>query len=358
MPVWDSDVVPRGLELHEPPRRTEGRVEPRDGALALHYGMCGARFRFEGPLLALVLQDDEYGGANTVGVRIDRGPELVLTCQPNGRARLHLAAADLQPGWHEAHVYRRSATWRGTLLWRGIALAGGCGVEEAPAWTDGLRLEMYGDSVLSGEAVEHVGFEGREDAVALEHSYAGAEDRATNAWWGYGAILARELGCRASIQVIGGLSLLDGTGWYCQPDPIGLESTFDKACPIPGRMTPWDFSRFRADWVLVGIGQNDANGGRPHDPDFRSRWKETYLRVLDRLRSEHGNPRFLLFTSILMHDPVWDDLLDEVAEEAGPGVLRHRFRRNGSGTPGHPRIAEQLEMAEELAEAIRKHLPG
>ncbi|MFN3682335.1 MAG: hypothetical protein ACK41F_00205 [Fimbriimonadaceae bacterium] len=356
MAVWDSGDAPRGLELHGPPSRTEGRVERRDGALALHYGMCGARFRFEGPLLALVLQDDEYGGPNTVGVRIDGGPELVLPCQPDGRARLHLAAADLEPGWHEAHVYRRSAAWRGTLLWRGIALARGRAVAEAPAAEEGPALEMYGDSVLAGEAVEHVGFEEREDSVALEHSYAGPEDRATNAWWGYGAIVARRLGCRASIQGIGGLSLLDGTGWYCHPEAVGLESTFDKACPIPGRMTPWDFSLFRADWVLIGIGQNDANGGRPRDPDFRDRWKETYLRVIGRLREEHGGPRFLLFTTILMHDPVWDELLDEVAAEAGQGVLRHRFRRNGSATPGHPRIAEQIEMAEELAGAIRSEL--
>ncbi len=332
-------------------------MEDRGGALALHYGMCGARFRFDGRMLALVLEDDEYGGANTVGVRIDGGPELVLPCSPDGRTRLHLAAADLEPGWHEAHVYRRSATWRGTLLWKGIAVAEGCAVAEAPMPASGLALEMYGDSVLSGEAVEHVGFEEQEDAVALEHSYAGPEDRATNAWWGYGAILARTLGCRASIQGIGGVSLLDGTGWYCQPEPVGLESTFDKACPIPGRMTPWDFGRFRADWVLIGIGQNDANGGRPHDPDFRARWRDTYLGVIRRLRQAHGDPRFLLFTTILMHDPVWDELLDEVASQAGSGVFRHRFRRNGAATPGHPRIAEQIEMAEELADAILARTP-
>ena len=52
---------------------------------------------------------------------------------------------------------------------------------------------------------------------------------------------------------------------------------------------------------------------------------------------------------VLMHEPTWDDALDEIVNElAMDNVKRFKFRRNGAATPGHPRIPEQTEMADEL----------
>ena len=67
-----------------------------------------------------------------------------------------------------------------------------------------------------------------------------------------------------------------------------------------------------------------------------------------------GNARFILITPVLMHEPIWDEAIDEVVAELDKdNIRRYKFRRNGAATPGHPRIPEQAEMAEELADFIR-----
>ena len=57
-----------------------------------------------------------------------------------------------------------------------------------------------------------------------------------------------------------------------------------------------------------------------------------------------------------MHDPRWDEVLDEIKEELGDFVYRYRYRRNGAATPGHPRITEQNEMALELSQFIKENM--
>ena len=57
-----------------------------------------------------------------------------------------------------------------------------------------------------------------------------------------------------------------------------------------------------------------------------------------------------------MHDPKWDEVIEEIAEELGDGVYHYMFRRNGAATPGHPRITEQEEMALELEKFIRENI--
>lgn len=329
-----------------------GRVDADGDVLRLNYGMCGSTIRFSGTSLSLRLRSGSDGQSNTVGVRIDGGTEMVVACPADGKWWDHPVAIGLPWGEHEAHIYRRSAVWRGALDWAGLSLDNGEHPLEPPA-QPGLKLEFYGDSVLGGEAVEHLGCEGQTDDEARQDSFTGPDDRASNAYWGYGAIVSRALGAQTHLQGIGGLPLLDGTGWYGYPPGIGLETTFDKACPLAGQTTPWDFAKFKPNAVVIGVGQNDANNGHPEDPAFRERWVSTYLRILSRLATEYGPIPFLLITTVLNHDSVWDDMLDEVAAEFGPTAFRLRFQRNGSATPGHPRWGEQMEMAEELAPFIQ-----
>ena len=56
-----------------------------------------------------------------------------------------------------------------------------------------------------------------------------------------------------------------------------------------------------------------------------------------------------MLTTVLMHEEIWDKTLDEIKDEMhSDRIHRFNFRRVGKATPGHPRITEQQEMAEEL----------
>ena len=63
----------------------------------------------------------------------------------------------------------------------------------------------------------------------------------------------------------------------------------------------------------------------------------------------------MCITTLLEHDPSWEQSIDEVCSLLQDEKIRHFvFHRNGSGTPGHLRIPEAEEMAEELSAYIEK----
>ena len=60
-----------------------------------------------------------------------------------------------------------------------------------------------------------------------------------------------------------------------------------------------------------------------------------------------------------MHDPEWDKAIDEIKDrlnEMGIKAYHNMFSRNGAATPGHPRLPEHNEMAEELTAFIKNNV--
>ena len=92
------------------------------------------------------------------------------------------------------------------------------------------------------------------------------------------------------------------------------------------------------------------------DKEYAEKWKAKYKEIVLELKERYGNVKFLLITTVLMHDPRWDEVLDEIKEELGDYVYRYRFNRNGAATPGHPRATEQTEMAVELEQFIKANM--
>lgn len=219
-----------------------------------------------------------------------------------------------------------------------------------------MKLEFFGDSVSAGECTEAVYNEGMPDP----DDHKGVYD---NSYFGYTFMTARKLNAEFNNNSQGGLALLDHTGWFYGPELetlTGLESTYDKLCYVPYSpcpVTKWDFSRYTPDIVIFAIGQNDANP----DPDavfnkeYTERWKARYKQILLDLKEHYKTSKFIIITTVLKHELKWEYILDEIcAELADPDVTRLRFKRAGLATDGHPRIAEQEEMAEELTEYIKK----
>jgi hypothetical protein len=267
---------------------------------------------------------------------------------------LHQIAVGLKEGLHDVDVYRRSDAVNGQFRFKGFALDAGASLDW-PARRPKRRIEFFGDSVTSAARVEAVGYEGMPDVSV------GTYDRReplANAYWSYAWIAARALGAEAHVNGIGGLALNDGNGWWGGKQLTGLESTFDKLSPLPARFSPWDFSKWTPHVVVIAICQNDKRYMNPRDPGDRRKWAETYRRILNQLRSHYPHAWTILTTTILDHDEAWDSLVDEVAadyrRECGDKrMVGFHYRRAGRGTPGHLRLAEHQEMADELASFIR-----
>lgn len=213
------------------------------------------------------------------------------------------------------------------------------------------RIEVYGDSVSAGEVSEAVHYIGREDP---EHN-----GEYSNSWYSYAWLAARKLGAEIHDIAQGGIALMDGTGWFHAPDYIGMETAWNKLHynPDQGEPVEWDFSKYTPQVVVVALGQNDSHPEdymkADYDCEKARLWRDRYQAFIRRLREQYPQAHVICCTTLLAHDAAWDRSIEQVCRELQDEKVSHYvFRRNGRGTPGHLRIQEAEEMAEELAAYI------
>ena len=93
--------------------------------------------------------------------------------------------------------------------------------------------------------------------------------------------MARKQGAQIHYIAQGGIALMDGEGWYHEPEQIGMETVWNKVhynTRLSG-MSEWDFSKYIPKVVIVAVGQNDC-----HPEDYM---KEEYCHPQARKWWEH-----------------------------------------------------------------------
>ncbi len=203
----------------------------------------------------------------------------------------------------------------------------------------------------AGEAAEAVEYTGCEDP---KHN-----GEYSNSWYSYAWMTARKLNAEIHDIAQGGIALMDGTGWFHAPDYIGMETAWDKIRYNPelGKTLDWDFGKYDPQLIIVAIGQNDSNPEDYMKEDFHGekavKWRRHYKGFLNQLRTIYPSAYIVCCTTLLRHDKAWDQAIGQAVEELqDERITQYLFGRNGDGTPGHLRIAEAEEMADELAAYI------
>lgn len=335
-----------------------GRIDHSEpDAPAFFYAGSQIKFNFKGTSLKISVVNTSYWGELALGVILD-GEMIKIPLSPenNGKEVLLTAAEGLSDTAHQVTVYKKHAANQ-LLVFKGIETDGV--LLEKPVLPQ-LKMEVYGDSVCAGEVIEAVDYVGKCDPEGHNSKY-------DNVWNSFVMQTSRNLGAQIHNSCQGGIALFDGTGYFHHPDYIGLESTFDKLCYFPeGGISMWDFSLYTPDIVVIAIGQNDKHNGRTDkddidisDPVYRREWQTAYIRMVRTLNDKYGSPKFVLTTTILMHDSEWDNAIDEIKDELnemGIKAYHNLFKRNGAATPGHPRLPEHNEMAEELTAFIKENV--
>ena len=301
------------------------------------------QFRFTGSQLVLMIENHACFAGMQLGCIIDGTERQIELGDEDGRYDIPVGGA----GTHSFILFKRQDATHHFILHE-ILLSDGGDLLGSPPLPE-LKLECYGDSVTAGSAVEMLDRIGQNDPEV----YNALDD---NAWHSYAMQTARLLGAQVHLVAQGGIALFDGTGWYA----CGMETAYDKLCYLTWteQMTDWDFSRYTPDFVTVAIGQNDAHLSEDENrlltEEERECWLDRYCRMIEDLMRKYPKAVFIVFLTLMMHDPYWETLLDDACARLGsPRVRRFRFTRSGKATPGHPRIPEQCEMACELTEYIR-----
>lgn len=309
-------------------------------------------FAFRGTGAAAVICNRKAYWDNYVGIIVD-GVQKKALLPEQGSARIVLAEG-LPDRDHQVILFKRQDACHEFAI-EELELFG-TGVLIEPPKKPRRKLEIFGDSVSAGEVSELEEYAGKPDPV---HN-----GEYSNSWYSYGAIAARKLNAQIHDIAQGGIALLDGTGWFSAPAYPGMETVWDKVhyCPELGGMTDWDFSRYTPHVVIAAIGQNDNHPEdymkeNPHG-EKAQHWKKGYEAWIKKIREKYPRAVIILSTTILEHDPGWDEAIEEVWKRMGDDRMYHfQYINNGRGTPGHIRISEAEGMAEELCRFIEA-LPG
>lgn len=333
-----------------------GRIDFRcPQAPVFVYPCTSVGMRFTGGYLKVLVENRHAYWDNYLGCILD-GKQMSLRLPQEGEAVLEIA---VEPGEHKEHellLFKRQDSCH-ELVFLGIEIGDEEQLLAMPPKPE-RKLEFYGDSVSAGEVSEAADYVGKEDP---EHN-----GEYSNSYYSYAWMTARKLDAQIHDIAQGGIALMDGTGWFYEPEAVGMETVWDKVHynPALGKKTAWDFSLYTPQAVVVAIGQNDS-----HPQDYMKEepagekakvWRQHYKEFLEKLRKQYPLAHIICCTTLLMHDSAWDDSIGSVVKELGDAqISQYRFRRNGKGTPGHLRAAEAEEMAEELAEYMESlHIEG
>lgn len=303
--------------------------------------------RFTGTCVSAVLRNIKFQEETHFGFLLD-GVFTKVFFKDSAEDEPYTLAEGLENTEHTLQLIKTMAAHE-YFEFRGFVVEENANVEN-PRHEYAMNIEVYGDSVSAGEVVEALYYEGQCDPE--NHI-----NKLDNAYLSYPFMLGRMLNARVHDIAQGGIALLDGTGYFTSDHLWGMTRVYDKIQYSPyGELKQWDFSKYIPDYVIIAIGQNDANPDPEaiKRPDYRRMWKDRYIEMLRDLMGKYPNATFILLLTVLRHDPTWDDAIREAAEEVNDERVRYfKFMRGGDATNGHPRATEQAEMAAELHAYIK-----
>ncbi len=330
-----------------------GRIDLSDPfAIVWTYPGTFVRIKFKGTQLFIHVRNKHNYWNNYLGV-VEGDAQTKLLLPKEGEATIEIPLQTTQDNIHEVTIFKRQdACHELTIL--GFEI--NCNTDDECELLEASplpprRIEVYGDSVSAGEVSEAVDYVAKSDP---EHN-----GEYSNSWYSYAWIAARKLDAQLHDIAQGGIALLDNTGWYHEPDYIGMEHVWNKMRydSLYGQVTEWDFSKYKPDIVIVAIGQNDSHPDDYMKTDYEcekaKNWRTHYRQFLAKLRETYPDAWIICCTTLLQHDISWDMSIGQAVLDIADKKISHCvFQRNGKATPGHLRIPEAEEMAEELCHYI------
>ena len=307
------------------------------------------KMRFTGTKVKVVIKNRHYYWDNFLGFLID-GVQQKIQIPEHDKMICITLAENLTYQEHELFFFKRMDACH-TFAFYGFILENNSELS-APEEKPARKIEVFGDSVSAGEISEAVEYTGKSDPP---HN-----GEYSNSYYSYATMTARKLHAQLHDVAQGGIALLHGTGWYSEPDYIGMEEVWDKTSfhPELAANRKWDFNKYVPNVVIVAIGQNDSHPVDYMQKNSRSakseNWRNHYEAFLRALRQTYPKALIIAATTILYHDKSWDDSIDEVCGRiADSRIVHFLYSRNGTGTPGHIRIPEAEAMSDELSAFIR-----
>ena len=326
-----------------------GRIDfEQKNAPVFVYAASSVKLIFTGTSIKVHISNKRNYWTNYIGYILD-GVQKKIALDGEEGERVYTLAENLKEEKHELLLFKRMDSCHIFTLY-GFEIEDGAKLF-LPEPKPSRRIEVFGDSVSCGEVSEALDYVGKADPVH--------DGEFSNSWYSYSWIAARKLGAELHDTSQGGIALLDKTGWFMEPDYLGMESCYDKIeyCPALGEVKQWDFSKYKPQVVIVAIGQNDNHPvdymAENYDCEKAVYWRKRYEQFIEKLMEIYPDSHIILATTVLCHHKNWDKSIEEVCEKINSKKVHHfLYENNGCKTPGHIRIPEAEKMADELCAYI------
>ncbi|PTN08299.1 SGNH/GDSL hydrolase family protein [Mangrovibacterium marinum] len=324
----------------------EGRIDTSNSTAArLFWSGTTIRINFEGEAIAATLADQR--GDNYYNVFVD-GDSLTIL-RPDTTQREYLLASDLGAGKHRLEIFKRTEWDRGTTSFYGFRISGKAKLlQRDPAKK--RKIEFYGNSITAGYAVDDFSGKDRSDSIF------------TNNYRSYARLTADHYNAQYSCICKSGIGIT--VSWF----PTIMPEIYDRLDPTDPN-SPWDFSRYTPDVVVINLFQNDSwLVNMPQHEQFKARFGSqaptpefitgAYANFVRSIRTRYPEAQIVCMLGSMdatREGSPWPGYVEQaVAQLDDPRIFTHFVPFKNTG--GHPNIAEQQAMAQSLIGFMDEHI--
>jgi hypothetical protein len=323
----------------------EGRILYRTDAAELSWPGTTATIQFEGNGVSATLKDLDT--ANYYNVIVDN--QVILKIHTDTLKQSYLLASGLSEGKHQLQLFKRTGWDKGKTLFYYFELSKGAKLLP-PQAPKKRKIEFYGNSITCGYADE--------DNSGQDRWYGFFE----NNYLSYAAITARHFDAQYSCISKGGIGIL--ISWF----PLLMPEMYDRTDPTDST-SKWDFSKYTPDIVVINLLQNDSwLVNMPGHEQFKYQFGakapdestiiEAYRGFVASIRSKYPSASIICALGSMdatREGSVWPIYIKKaVFLLHDPKVYTHFFPYKN--TNGHPNVAEQQVMANDLIGFIEKNI--
>jgi len=333
------------VAFNDPLISYEGRINYLSDAAELSWPGTSATIQFEGTSISATLQDLDT--ANYYNVIVDN--QVVSRIHTEKEKKSYVLASGLSKGKHQVQLFKRTEWDKGKTLFFSFELSQDAKLLPAPA-PKKRKIEFYGNSITCGYA--------NEDNTGKDRSFGYFQ----NNYETYAAITARHFDAQYYNNSKSGIGIL--ISWF----PFVVTDIYDRTDPTDST-SKWDFSKYTPDVVVINLFQNDSwLVNMPNQESFKHFFGTkkpdeatiiaAYKSFISIIRSKYPNASIICCLGSMdatREGSAWPGYIQTaVAQLNDKKIYTNFFPVKKSG--GHPNVAEQHDMAENLIDFIEKNI--
>ena len=313
-----------------------GRTVFKPNAAELSWPGASVKINFKGTGIGAVLKDQDT--SNYYNIILDR--KVIAKVHPDTSRKNYVLAENLPAGKHTLELFKRTEWDKGKTWFYGFTPIKTA--SPLPASRPQKRkIEFYGNSITCGYATEDKF--GDSPTGYFENNYLS-----------YAALTARHFNAQYSCIAKSGIGVL--VSWF----PLIMPEMYDRL-DATDPTSKWDFSKYTPDLVVINLFQNDDwITQKPDHPEFKHRFGSTapsaetivlaYKNFVQNIRSKYSKAQIICTLGSMdatQKGSPWPGYVEKaVAQMNDEKIYTHFFPYKN--TPGHPKVAEQQVMANDL----------